>query len=45
MVREAHLIEDEAHRVADLEEVKQRLRHEVQGSIEKKVETLIWSPG
>ena len=39
MVREAHLIEDEAQRVADLEEVKQKLRHEVQGSIEKKVET------
>jgi uncharacterized protein YggT (Ycf19 family) len=39
MVREAHLIEDEAQRVADLEEVKQKLRHEVQGSIEKKVGT------
>lgn len=37
MVREAHLIEDEAHRLADLEQVKQKLRHGVQESIERNV--------
>jgi uncharacterized protein YggT (Ycf19 family) len=37
MVRTAHLVEDEAHRIADLEEVKQKLRHGVQESIEQRV--------
>jgi len=37
MVRTAQLDQDEAQRAADLGEVKQKLRHEVQQSIEKKI--------
>jgi len=44
MVREAHLVEDEAQRVADLGQVKQKLRHEVQESIERKVVSRSGSP-
>ncbi|MGH7860512.1 MAG: YggT family protein [Candidatus Binatia bacterium] len=38
MVRAAHLEVDEAQRAADLGEVKQKLRHDVQESIERKAE-------
>jgi uncharacterized protein YggT (Ycf19 family) len=38
MVRAANLEVDEAQRVADLGQVKQRLRHDVQESIERKAD-------